>query len=486
MKIIKIIIASAWISSYLLSLGCGSSKATQIAVPGIATSNFANVSVGTTPGRAIPANFMGLSMEWGAAQTMIGDSTVGVDYIVRQLLKNLTAYGSNPINLRIGGCSTDKTGEPTSTTVQPFAELATALGTHFSLGVNLGSDNVGLAVDQAKAYVSQMPKGSLDAIEVGNEPDRYVFDGYRPSPYTFADYLADFNIWKTDITPFLPPGKKLMGPSWSDTSSLSNAVSFASAQMDDLADFTQHYYVAGANATTPEDILLTPIAASGGATAVAAAVIAAHNYGITFRMGEINSLYNGGEAGISNAFESALWAADAMFQYASVGVDGVNFHMGENGALYQAFAIKVQTSGASSSYSLTSVNPLYYGLLFFQAMTAKGSHLLPTNLSTSANMTTWATIDASGTQRLAIINKDLSLTGTVDVSIGGYTHAQVYRLTAPSYQSTSGVSFGGQTFDGSTDGTIQGSQTVESIDLTDGVFEIPMPITSAALVVFSQ
>jgi hypothetical protein len=257
--------------------------------------------------------------------------------------------------------------------------------------------------------------------------------------------------------------------------------------MDALADFAPHYYVAGAkDVILPEDILLTPIAASGGATSVAAAVIAAHNYGITFRMGEINSLYDGGAAGISNAFESALWAADTMFQYANVGVDGVNFHMGENGALYQAFAIKVQASGASASYSLTSVNPLYYGLLFFQAMTPKGSHLLPTNLTTSANMTTWATIDASGTPRLAIINKDLSFTGTVDVSIGGYTHAQVYRLTAPSYQSTSGVSFGGQTFDGSTDGTIQGAQTVESIDLTDGVFEIPMPISSAALVVFAK
>jgi hypothetical protein len=59
-------------------------------------------------------------------------------------------------------------------------------------------------------------------------------------------------------------------------------------------------------------------------------------------------------------------------------------------------------------------------------------------------------------------------------------------LNAPNYQSTSGVSFAGQTFDGSTDGTIQGTQTVESIDVTDGVFEIPMPITSAAIVVFSK
>jgi hypothetical protein len=136
-----------------------------------AYSSFANVAIGTAPGIAIPATFMGWSHEWGTAQYIMGDSTTGVDHIYRQLLQNLMAYGSGPILLRIGGDSSDKTPEPTSTTAQPFAELAKALGVKFYLGVNLGSDNVELAVAQAKAYVSQMPPGSLDAVEIGNEPD---------------------------------------------------------------------------------------------------------------------------------------------------------------------------------------------------------------------------------------------------------------------------------------------------------------------------
>jgi hypothetical protein len=424
-------------------------------------------------------------MEWGSAQALLGDSTVGVDSIARQLLLNLTAYGSAPLNLRIGGNSTDTTGEPTSTTAQPFAELARARGNHFSLGVNLGSDNVSLAVDQARAYVSQMPAGSLDAIEIGNEPDLYLFHGLRPPPYRYPQYLADFNEWKTNIMPLLPQGTKLMGPSWASPSSLDYAQAFDSTEASSLTNFSQHYYVADGLAINPEDILLTPSAASAGANVVSAAVTTAHGFGIPFRMGEMNSLYDGGEAGISNAFGSALWAPDALFQYASVGVDGVNFNMGEE-AIYAPFLVKIRTSGSSASYSLTTVYPLYYGLLFFQAMTGNSSHLLPTTLTTEANLTTWATIDAAGTPRLAIINKDLGSTGTVDVSISGYTHAQIYRLTAPGYQSTSGVSFAGQTFDGSTDGTIQGTQTVESIDSTGGVFAIPMPITSAAIVVFSN
>ena len=111
---------------------------------------------------------------------------------------------------------------------------------------------------------------------------------------------------------------------------------------------------------------------------------------------------------------------------------------------------------------------------------------MPVTLNTQANLTAWATVDASGTPRLAIINKDENSTGSVGIQLSGYSHAQVYRLTAPTYLSTSGVTFAGQTFDGSMDGTMQGIQTIESVDASDGIFLISMPITSAALVVFTK
>jgi hypothetical protein len=449
-------------------------------------SSLANVDIGTTPGIAIPSTFMGLSHEWGTAQTLMGDSSTGVDNIYRQLLKNLMAFGSGPIELRIGGNSTDETGEPASTTVQPFAELAKALPVRFYLGVNLGSDNVNLAADQAKAYVSQMPEGSLDAIEIGNEPDIYVYNGIRTPPYTYQDYLAEFNTWQTHIMPLLPSSTKLMGPSCGNTYWLSDIQSYDSAEAGALGKFSQHHYVANGKANNPDDILLTPSAASSGPNAVATSVKTTHQFGISFRMGEINSLYNGGETGISNGFESALWAIDTMFQYVNVGVDGVNWHTGYWGGGYDAFGLDIRSSGANSSYALTLVNPLYYGLLFFQAATGNGAHLLPVTLSTQANLKAWATVDASGTTRLVLINKDETSTGAVDITLSGYSHAQIYRLAAPSYLSTSGVTFAGQTFDGSTNGVIQGTQTAESVDVLDGTFEVPMPITSAALVIFTN
>jgi hypothetical protein len=474
------------------STGCGEFKETLPGTtppggttPGTPPSGFANVIIGTTPGQAIPATFMGLSHEWGGAQSMMGDSTAGINNIYRQLLQNLTAYGSGPIVLRIGGDSTDKTGEPTSTTARPFAELASALGAHFYLGVNLGSDNVNLAMDQATAYASQMPAGSLDAIEIGNEPDLYASNGMRASSYGYQNYVADFNTWKVNITPLLPPGTRLMGASWAGMGMLSNIQSYDSTEGTALTTFSQHNYVANGSLPNPDDILLAPNSATSGPNAVASAVQTTHRYGIPFRMGEMNSLSNGGGPGISDAFESALWAVDVMFEYANVSVDGVNWQCG-NGGAYGAFEFAQQSSQAGIAYSLTSVRPLYYGLLFFQAATGNAAHLLPVSLSTEANLTAWATVDASSTPRLVLVNKDEQSTGTVNVTIRGYSHAQIFRLTAPSYQSTSGITFAGQTFDGSKDGVIQGSQAIESVNISNGVFQIPMPVTSAALVVFTD
>jgi hypothetical protein len=452
------------------------------------SSSLGNVGIGTIPGIAIPATFMGFAHEWGSAQAIMGDSTTGVDRIYRQLLQNLTSYGSGPIILRIGGNSTDETVEPSATTAQPFAELANAIGVRFYLGVNLRDKNVDLAVDQAKAYVSQMPVGSLEGIEIGNEPDAYAMDGYWPSPYTYEDYLPYFNTWKTHIMPILPTGTKLMGPSWGGEAMhwLPNAQSFDSTEAGALATFSQHYYVANGEADNPDDILLTPSAATTGPAGVAGAVATTHQFGIPFRMGEINSLYLGGEAGISNAFGSALWAIDTMFEYVSVGVDGVNWQTGSlSYNPYNAFTISSDSVAGVNTYSAT-VNPLYYGLLFFQAATGKGARLLPVTLGTQANLKAWATVDASGTESLVLINKDETATGTVAITAAGYSHAQIYRLTAPSYQSTSGVMFAGQTFDGSTNGVIQGTQAIESVTGSDGVFEVPMLITSAALVTFTN
>jgi hypothetical protein len=258
---------------------------------------------------------------------------------------------------------------------------------------------------------------------------------------------------------------------------------FESREASVLSVFSQHYYATNPGAKPRADYFLTPGVALQGPSEVASAVAITHQYGTRFRLGEFSSISNAGVKGVSDAFGVALWAIDTMFEYAQVGVDGINWES-SSGNYDNPFYFSIDTSKAKTTYSLTSVAPLYYGLLFFQAATGNSARLLPVHLATQANVKAWATIDSSGTPHLALINKDEASSGTVAITLQGYNHATVLRLAAPSVSATSGVTIGAQTFDGSVDGTLQGTPRIEQVVGTNGVFQIPLPVTSAALVTF--
>src|SRR5271170_523080 len=220
-----------------------------------------------------------------------------------------------------------------------------------------------------------------------------------------------------------------MGPSWASTGSLSNLPAFLSEEEQNLSIVSQHYY-AGTQCngnTNPPDYLLQDSAATKGATAVASSVTLTHQAGLPFRMGEMNSISCGGETGVSDIFASALWSTDVMFEFANVGVDGVNFHNG-NGGAYSLFQFNTAIMGNMTSFSVESIRPEYYGLLFFQMATANTPKLLPVTLTTPANLKVWATIDAQSVVRIAVINKDETLQGVVNISLPGYGEATVTRL----------------------------------------------------------
>lgn len=87
---------------------------------------------------------------------------------------------------------------------------------------------------------------------------------------------------------------------------------------------------------------------------------------------------------MSNVFASALWALDAAFQMARVGVDGVNFHTFP-GARYELFSFKRRHRRWRGF-----VAPEYYGLLTFAEAAPPGSSLLRVSGSLG-NVRAWAT-----------------------------------------------------------------------------------------------
>jgi hypothetical protein len=448
-------------------------------------SSLAEVRISSKPGLAVPNGFMGLSHEWGNTMSMFGYSTTGANLAYRQLLTNLTAYGSDPIELRIGGNSTDTTGKPSGDRMKPYAELSTALHSRFILGVNLGAGDLALTQNQVEFYLNQMPKGAIEAIEIGNEPDHYPKRKMRPEPYGIGEYLQDFDTWKHGVLPLLPKGTFLAGPSWSALEMIPNSGIFLSREAGSVSVLSLHYYAGSPYSNPPPDYLLKPRAATSGPAVFAPAVAAAHDHHIPIRITELNSFFGVGVHGSSDAFSAALWSIDTMFEYVNAGVDGVNWEA-DGGNFCSPFIFTRTTSGQRNTFTLKTATPLYYGLLFFQAATGKGARLLPVEVDTRANLKAWATVDEAGQTRLAIINKDEAAQGNVHLQMPGYRQATILRLVAPSFTSLSGVTFGGRTLDGSADGRLVGAETIETVHATGGRFEIPMPVTSAAILTFSK
>ena len=93
-------------------------------------------------------------------------------------------------------------------------------------------------------------------------------------------------------------------------------------------------------------------------------------------MTELNSVTCGGRAGVSDAFDTALWAPDALFELMRAGVDGVNVHVRAR-AINAAFSI--DSDGLEAK-------PLMYGLMTFARMLGPGAQLVPLQLSASRSL----------------------------------------------------------------------------------------------------
>ncbi len=290
--------------------------------------SLAVVRIHSEQGAKVPANFMGLSHEWANSMAILGYSKTGANPIYRQLLNNLTSFGSDPIQIRIGGNSTDNNGRPSGDRMKPFAELASTLHSRFILGINLGSNDLGISQSQAQFYTSEMPNGSIDAFELGNEPDNYKKRKMRPDTYAVPDYLSDFDKWKAALIPLFPKGVLLAAPSWGATDLIlnkSNVANFMAREAGSVGILSLHFYAGSPYSNPPVDHLLRPQSAIFAARLFSPAVGEAHQRNIPFRITELNSFYGVGVHGQSDAFTAALWSIDFMFENAKAGVDGVNW-----------------------------------------------------------------------------------------------------------------------------------------------------------------
>jgi len=180
---------------------------------------------------------------------------------------------------------------------------------------------------------------------------------------------------------------------------------------------------------------------------------------------------SGGKDGVSNVFASALWGADYLFDLAENGVVGANFHGG--------FSTSNYTPIEFNDNQFTAM-PLYYAMLLFHTV-AQGK-VVPVDTNTNVNVIAHAVLGNDGALRLVIINKDANQTVNAEISLGGlYGEALASRLTAPSLESQTGITFAGSSV--KADGTWSPIEQ-ETVNQNGSGYQIVVPAGSAVVVTF--
>jgi len=422
--------------------------------------------------RAIPADYMGLGFEISSVAVPGLLSAKNQAYV--RLVKNLGPQGV----IRIGGntsdfSSYDAKGEAKSLpkgTVTNEANLRDlrgfldAAGWRLIWGLNLGSDTLDNAVEQARAVASIMGD-KLIALEIGNEPDLFPNQGHRPRPYDFAMWLADYRRYKTAIRAALPQ-VAFAGP---DLAGAIDWMEQFARQESDIALLTAHHYITGQ--ANPGATLETLLAEEKKyQPALARFQAAAKQAAKPWRMCETASFSGGGKAGVSDIFAAALWVLDYLFVLSSFSCAGVNMETGVN----HLGRISYYTPVGDDLQGHYSAAPEYYGLLAF-AQTAQGETVPALCEAGSVNLTAYAVRQAANRLCLTVINKDRSRDAIVAIKGVAAREARVMRLTAPSLTAMSGMTLGGGGVDAQ--GNWKGKS--ESVRLAGG---LPVPAGSAALV----
>lgn len=445
----------------------------------------------------VPQSYLGVSTEYWALPLFYRHVA-----LFERALALIHAQGNGPLSVRIGGDSADHTfWDPmarnmphwvfklTPAWLNPTATLVRRLGVRLILDLNLITGSPIRAAEWAQAAEREMPRGSIAAFEIGNEPDIYsrwfwlatvsrttLGATLLPTGLTADNYAQVFRAYSTALAQ-VAPHVPLIGPAVANPALDVNWISgLIDSSHPGLGTVSAHRYPLSACVTRASPVyptiarVLGEPASAGIAQTLAPAIALAHRADLPFRLTELNSVTCGGRPGVSDTFATALWAPDALFELLQAGVDGVNVHVRAN-TINAAFAL---------SRNGFIARPLLYGLILFTRTLGPGAQLVPVSVHAprTANLKVWAVRVHGDALHVLVLNKG---NGSVRVQLAlpATGSARVQRLLAASAASRWGVTLNGQRL--GHDGAWHGRAVTESIAPGQHGYSLVVPRVSAAL-----
>jgi hypothetical protein len=209
----------------------------------------------------------------------------------------------------------------------------------------------------------------------------------------------------------------------------------------------------------------------------------AHSQHRQLRLDELNSVACRGKKGVSDTFASSLWAVNALFQLARLGLDGVNLHTLPRSS-YELFQFR-----RSGGHWQGWVRPVYYGLQLFAQAAPPGARLLKSSgIKPRTQVSVWATRGSDRRLRVALVNESRAKSRTMVLKVppGTPGTATVERLQAPSVYAKRGVTLGGRTYGAETDTGALTPPRTQPVAGGAGTYLLKLPRGSAALVTFGS
>jgi hypothetical protein len=484
---------------------------------GAAQPALATISVQTTPGRQIPKDFVGFSLEVSTAGQGLArfgpagktaappraeyalGSPAAPNQVFFQFMRNL-----GPGILRLGGNSQDNTcwnsaaaphpdrcqGQLSAADFRLYSEAAKASGWRLIVGLNLKQNSSHWALGEVtQGIAKEIKPEQVLGLEIGNEPDLFG-EPSRPQTYSPAGLVKDFDAYAAAFRQNpLARQYPLIGPAtccrWRNARDLDIFMDGVASPRLKLVTVHEYPRTTCNGSKVTVEQLLSPELMSRFNDAARTWVAAARQRKLPIALAETNSASCGGMPGVSNAFASALWGLDWLFSSAEDGFTSVNFHISyrPGGSSYNPVDSYAAPAGSTKYENVP--RPLYYAMYLF-AHSASGQYLLPAKTQTTANIRAYATTACSiCAVNVVVMNKDVSAPGRVRVHLDRRAGAgTLLFLRAPNLNSPSPeVAYGGMQFD--PNGHIAAPHITQVRPDPNGDYEFDLPLAAAALLTIS-
>jgi hypothetical protein len=450
--------------------------ATSVTTPKAGASPAGTISVHeNTPLHPVPSDYSGFSIETGNVCYIVQLAQSDPAFV--QLFKTM-----GPGIFNVGAGTGDRYASWSTTAqsscawkhevvtpslVDAFFSFAESVGYRVMWQVPL--DNGALSADAAEAeaaYVSTM--ADVDSIEIGNESDRYQG----------GDTQTTIDDWDTVDQDYRADGgtAPLSGPSVSNQLGASYIRPFLAQDASKIDAVTQHYYV-GPAMSQPTPTCQDLLNVGSLPSTVSGYVAIAGSYDLPLILNESNSYSEFGVPGVSNAFCSALWAADLMLIGLESGAQGLYFH---GTADYPAGNIADKPEYFTPINEDGSPAPEYYGMLFYAQMTQAGGNQVKVS-TPPPGLDAYAVSGGDGRLRVAVINRNAGARTVTLHTANSYHRASEIKLRAPSLTSLSGVTLGGASV------TADGTWTPQPFTLTVGgsTLSVKVPAYTGVIITYA-